>query len=127
MSRSLLYISGPYTGNNTHSTEENIKIAKEYALLAWKNGWAAVTPHLNTAGFEELTDMLTHADWVDGYLAILSRLDPNHDAVLMLPRWNESKGAVLELRTALERGIRVFYAIDFYMDVPDPAQFERKP
>ncbi len=127
MSRPLLYISGPYTGNDTHSTEENIETARQYSILAWQNGWAAVTPHLNTAGFEKFTDSLTHGDWVDGYLAILSRFNPSHDAILMLPRWRESEGAVTELKHALGRGIRVFYAIDFFMDVPDAELFELKP
>lgn len=126
MVRPILYISGPYTGNEFHSTEENIKTARQYAITAWEKGWAALVPHLNTAGFEKITGYLKHEDWVDGYLTILSRLDPKRDGILMLPRWMESKGSVMEMKHALWHGIRIFYSIDFDMGVPDAETFKLK-
>jgi len=78
--RPILYISGPYSPGYGRTVEDNIRIAREYATRAWNRGWAAITPHLNTAGFElDCTD-LRHEDWLAGDLSILSHLDPARGA-----------------------------------------------
>jgi len=107
MPRPILYLSGPYSATNGKTVTQNIEVARRYALAAWEAGWAAVCPHLNTAHFEDRCT-LSHADWLDGDLAIIERMDPDRDAMLMLPGWAHSRGALQERAAALRRGIRVF-------------------
>lgn len=107
MSRPILYLSGPYTATEGQTVADNIEVARQFAVLAWRAGWAAFCPHLNTAHFEDHCD-LAHADWLDGDLAIIERMDPDRDAMMMLPGWTASQGALQERSAALKRGIRVF-------------------
>jgi hypothetical protein len=107
MSRPILYLSGPYSANEYSSVAENIERARQFALLAWRAGWAAFCPHLNTAHFEDCCT-LAHADWMDGDLTFIERMDPDRDAMLMLPYWSQSQGALQEREAALRRGIRVY-------------------
>ena len=106
--RPILYISGPYSPGNGRTTEENVEVARAHAAAAWRAGWAAFTPHLNTSGFEETCPDLSWRDWLDGDLAILDRLDPATDAMLMLPGWQESKGASWEYYRAAALGLEIF-------------------
>lgn len=107
MSRPILYLSGPYSATEYSSVTENIETARQFALLAWRAGWAAFCPHLNTAHFEDCCT-LAHADWLDGDLTFIERMDPERDAMLMLPSWSQSRGALQERGAALRRRIRVF-------------------
>lgn len=120
MTRPILYISGPYSAGNGRTTERNIDTARAYAVAAWNMGWAAITPHLNTAHFETLCPNLDHADWLDGDLTILSRLDPHIDAMLLLPGWTRSKGAQLERDWALHYGLEVIGPVDSPEHIPAP-------
>ncbi len=119
MTRPILYISGPYTSTPDRSTAFNIGVAQGYAVVAWEKGWAAFTPHLNTARFERLCKGVTHADWLAGDLAILHRLQPGRDAILMLPHWEQSRGARLEREEAQMMGLRVYYADAIAGGVPE--------
>jgi len=109
VSRPVLYLSGPYSATEDNSVTDNIATARKYAILAWDAGWAALTPHLNTERFEE-DCRLDHADWLDGDLTFISRLDPERDAMLMLPGWMGSAGSMQERSAAIARRIRIFYA-----------------
>jgi len=111
MTRPILYISGPYSPGNGRTIAENIAIARAHAEAAWRQGWAAFCPHLNTAGFEITCPEIPHSAWLAGDLAILDRLDPATDAMLLLPDWIESPGAVREYHRAVARGIEVIYPV----------------
>jgi len=118
--RPVLYISGPYTPGNGRTTEDNIDIARAHAATAWERGWAAFCPHLNTAGFEHLCEGMSWEDWIAGDLAILDLLDPTTDAVLMLPGWEESRGATVERQRAITRGLEVFDPLVYPRCIPRP-------
>ena len=111
MTRPILYISGPYTPANGRTTEQHIAVARTHAEAAWRQGWAAFCPHLNTSGFEVTCPEIPHSAWLAGDLAILDRLDPATDAMLLLPDWIESPGAVREYHRAVARGIEVIYPV----------------
>lgn len=103
--RPVLYISGPYfSADHIHGTEGNILNASKIALEAWRKGWAVICPHKNTAGFHHATE-IPHQVWLDGDLAILLRCD----AILMIPGYNRSTGARMELDVAETTGIPVYY------------------
>ena len=111
MTRPILYLSGPYSPGNGRTVAENIAVARAHAVAAARKGWFPFTPHLNTAGFEIDCPEISHEEWLDGDLAILDLLDPAVDAVLMLPDWIESPGAVREYHRAVARGIEVIYPV----------------
>jgi len=97
----LLYIAGPFT--IAPGPEKNTEYAAAFALAAWRRGWATICPHKNSIRFEEERD-IPAAVWYDGYLAILRKCD----AVLLIPGWQKSPGAVAEKAEAERCGIRVF-------------------
>ncbi len=106
--RPLLYICGPYTGHDSEETNDNISVAREYAVAAARKGWMPFTPHLNTAGFEIDCPEISHQEWLDGDLAILRLLARARAAVLLLPGWEQSKGARLERDWAIHLNLEVF-------------------
>jgi len=93
MTRPIFYISGPYSAGNGRTVAENIAIARRYAVAAARKGWFPFTPHLNTAGFEIDCPEVPNEDWIDGDIAILRLLPRARAAVLLLPGWEQSKGA----------------------------------
>ena len=109
--RPILYLSGPYTPANGRTVADNIAVARTHAEAAWRQGWAAFCPHLNSSGFEVTCPEIPHSAWLDGDLTILDRLDPATDAMLLLPDWIESPGAVREYHRAVARGIEVIYPV----------------
>jgi hypothetical protein len=108
VTRPILYLSGPYSPGNGRTIAENIAVARSYAVAAARKGWMPLTPHLNTAHFEEDCPEVPNEGWIDGDLAILRLLPRARAAVLMLPGWEQSKGARRERQLALVRGLEVF-------------------
>jgi hypothetical protein len=101
----LIYTAGPYSPSAGAGTvEENIQRAREAALQLWEAGYTVICPHLNTANFEEEID-LQPKDYVDRDLEIVERCD----AIVMLPKWQQSLGAVRELEHALANDVDVYY------------------
>lgn len=102
----VLYIAGPYDDRQDpiHGVQENITRASRIALEYWRQGWAVICPHMNTAGFHHAKDVQRET-WIEGDIEILSRCD----AILMIPGWARSPGAKAERDYALEHGIEVIY------------------
>jgi hypothetical protein len=100
----ILYISGPFSAPDDAGIERNIAAASDVALDMWRAGWSVISPHKNTAGFQHAQD-LTHDRWMLGDFEILRKCD----AVLMLPGWSQSRGAILEHRYAGDLGLPTFY------------------
>jgi hypothetical protein len=103
----LVYLCGPYSGQ----TEKNIFQARETAKQIWEAGFTAVTPHLNTYNFH-LDCKCTYQDYIEGDLEILSRCD----YLLLLPGWEHSQGAKIELEKAKQMGMPIFLNIDDLKD-----------
>ncbi len=101
----IIYVSGKYSGKPEEITE-NIKIAREYSIKIWMEGFTALCPHLNTFNFEEDSN-LEYKDYIEGDLELLVRCD----AIFMLPKWEESKGAKIEKKFAEDNNIPVFYEV----------------
>jgi len=125
VTRPILYISGPYSAGNGRTVEDNIAVARKYAVAAVKAGWFPFTPHLNTAHFEVDCPDVAHEDWVAGDLAILSRLDPDVDAMLLLSGWTQSKGARLERDWAIHLGLEIIGPVASPEHIPAPGNRRR--
>jgi len=126
MTRPILYISGPYSAGNGRSVTDNIAVARRYAVAAAKAGWMPFTPHLNTAGFEIDCPEISHQEWLDGDIAILRLLPRAHAAVLLLPGWEQSKGARLERDWAIHLNLEVFDPPATPEEIPPAAAFRRR-
>ena len=126
MTRPILYLSGPYSAGHGRSVTDNIAVARRYAVAAAKAGWMPFTPHLNTAGFEIDCPEISHEEWLDGDLAILRLLPRARAAVLLLPGWEQSKGARLERDWAILLNLEVFDPPATPGDIPPAAAFRRR-
>jgi dTMP kinase len=103
--RMLLFVSGPYSGD----VDKNIEIAEKVAIDVWEAGHTAFCPHLNTAHFEEKSNV-PYERYLAGCLETLVRCD----AIVMVPGWEDSPGAKVELDFASSHGIPVYV----YPDLP---------
>jgi hypothetical protein len=102
----LVYVSGKYSGDVDTNIENAAKIAGEL----WDMGHAVICPHMNTAHFEHRCSA-TWKTYIDGDLNMISRCD----AIVMVPGWEDSKGAVVEKEYAERLHIPVW----FYPELPD--------
>jgi len=110
----LIYIAGKYSGLNFNKVEINIRKARNTALKLIQKigslGYFPITPHMNTAHFEEYEAILDGIDyeyWLNGSRELLERCD----ALLLLDNWNDSNGATKEKEIAEAKGIPIFYSI----------------
>jgi len=92
----VIYVAGPYTPWNvgeylSSSIDNNIEIARQFAIRLWQKGFTVICPHLNTAHFEQDCPC-KYDDYLQGDLELLSRCD----AIFMLPNWEYSTGAKME-------------------------------
>lgn len=98
--RIVVYVSGPYSGPDRESIKANIAAARAAAVELWDSGYTALCPHTNTIHFEDDCS----CGW-DDYLAGDCELIARSDVVLMLPGWEQSRGACRERERALALGI----------------------
>ena len=126
MTRPILYIAGPYSAGDGRTVAENIAVARAHAVAAARRGWMPLTPHLNTAHFEVDCPEIPNDEWIEGDLTILRSLGPRTAAVLMLPGWEESKGARLERDWAIHLNLEVFDPPATPWDLPPAAAFRRR-
>ena len=108
----LIYVAGKYSGKNFEEISKNIISAKKAAIELLKNGWAVITPHLNTCHFELYEKYIgyTHKDWLKMDVVMLERCD----AIFMLKNWKDSKGAKIELDFAREHEIKIYFENEGY-------------
>jgi len=102
----LIYVSGHYT---TGDKDANIAAAREIAVALWQMGHAVICPHANTAHFEDFAT-ITYDQFIAGDLMMIARCD----ALVMVPGWEDSKGARAEHFYALQQGIPIYV----FPDVP---------
>lgn len=97
----LIYVAGPFRGDNAWEVENNIRRAESLALQVWRLGAAALCPHANTRFFG---NALCSIDKQTGDIEILRRCD----AVILTEYWRRSSGARAEVAEAYNRGLPVF-------------------
>ena len=104
----IAYVAGPYRGKskisivNKLQVIRNIMAARKVAKELWKQGYAAICPHSNTALFDGVAP---DQAFLDGDIEILKRCD----LIVMIPGWRRSTGSLSELRVAQRWNIKAYY------------------
>jgi hypothetical protein len=96
----LIYVAGPFSAPTREGVEDNIRKATEYGLLVARCGGMPVVPHANTAHPDYETAQ-GYEFWIKGTAKLMARCD----GVLMIPGWEQSRGARGEYALALSLGI----------------------
>lgn len=105
----LIYVAGAYTAPTKEEVQAHIDRAEEVGKLVLEHGYVPLIPHRITA-FWDIDPRFAHMQhgcWMNKVcIPWLNRCD----AIVMVPGWQESKGAVMEHQHASNRGIPIFYA-----------------
>ena len=88
----LLYTAGPITANCDGTMAEHVERAKGIAVRLRREGWSVVCPHLNSAEIAGFT--------LDDYLREDFTILRRCDALVLLPGWRNSQGAIREVEFA---------------------------
>ena len=103
----LIYVAGRYRAPTREGVNLNIQAATMVGLMAAEKGWYPVIPHTNTMHFEHLADK--HDEfYLDGTLELMRRCD----AVVMVPGWKKSSGAIGEVNEAKRLNMDIFFVAD---------------
>lgn len=89
----IVYVSGPYRADTIAGMHRNIENARAVAEYLWKQGYAVICPHLNTAYMDGVAadDVILKGD-----LVILRVCD----AIAFVEGWYNSEGSQDEWQEA---------------------------
>jgi len=107
------YISGAYSSPDPDEIQKNIVVALVAAVqVAMKTDWKPIVPHVSG------DHRVSWIEAMDRCRGIVNALDPIRDAVVMLPNWKNSIGAIEERQWAVDLGIQVLYFDDLFPGAP---------
>ena len=106
--QSVVYIAGKYTDESHDQVFENIYLARRFAKMYWRKGYAVICPHTSTSFMDGITGK--YCPFIEGDLTILSRLSKEKgDFIAVLPNYETSKGTKGEIKFAKDKGLEVLY------------------
>lgn len=101
----VIYVAGPYRADTEWGVVQNIRHAEEAAIRLWKEGWAVLCPHKNSALLGGSLGDVDDSTWLAGGLELLRR----SDAIYMLKGWSNSSGAVKEFQLAIKLNLLTLF------------------
>jgi hypothetical protein len=104
------YLSGPMTAKGGYLVEENVAAGLRAYLACLRAGVPAFSPHVCGA-FPSAWADIPWETWLAYDFAVIDRC--TH--VVMLPRWETSKGAIAEREYAERQGIPVHESLDGFL------------
>jgi len=96
-----VYVAGRYTAPTRTQEVQNIYAALKAACALTKKGWRPIVPH--AAG----SHRVTWDEAMDRCLSTIQGMTPERDCLVLLPGWEESRGAVEERELATALGLPV--------------------
>ena len=99
----MVYIAGPYRDPDPAQIVENVLDAVRAAQYLLSRGFSVTCPHSMMHGWEVKPD-LTDAMFLENGLEQVRRCD----VLLLVGRWRESEGSLVELAEADRQGLRVY-------------------
>ena len=105
------FISGPYTAIGEDAVHDHVERAAQMKAALMRRGHYTYCPHMESAFFEEDYSDITRKMHLDNCIA---QLDPS-EAIMMLPNWARSEGAITEHGIMVSRGRPVY---DDILQVP---------
>lgn len=97
----VIYIAGPFRGENAWKVEQNIRRAEMVAWEVANRGHAPLCPHTNTRFFD---GTLTDEYWLECGLVLLERCD----AMVLVEGWETSEGTAGEIKHAEKNSIPIY-------------------
>ncbi len=98
----LLYIAAPYRATTTAAINNNIHEASLMAQYYWKQGYAVICPHLNSAHFDGLVSD-------DKFLKATKLMLSKCSHIALHPRWSSSDGCLAEYKYACQHKLKVHF------------------
>jgi hypothetical protein len=102
----LVYIAGPFSARTREGVELNIARAVALGVEVARLGAMPVCPHANTS-HPEYERVQPYSFWIEGTMLLLRKCD----AVMLVPGWENSKGACCEYDDAFQRNVPIFDAL----------------
>lgn len=95
----VIFVAGPRRARTIFGVILNIWKARRAARRLWKQGWAVICPHMNTASFKD------DGIYFRGYCQLIKRCD----AIYMLKNWQRSAGAGIEYQVAIDNHLEIIF------------------
>src|SRR5688500_16906862 len=99
----MIYLSGPITPKHGRTIEQHIDQARAVYLRFVQLAVPVYCPHLEASHPD--VQAVPYEAWIAYDLAVLEHCS----AVLTLPHWEESAGAIREVAHAITIGVQVFH------------------
>jgi hypothetical protein len=122
MDKTYTYIAGPYRASNGghdyqsyYDIDQHINEARMWATRLANEGIPFFCPHLNSTHMEVIAPNVPPEYWYKLDMLILEHAS----ALLLIPGWRDSKGALAERDRARELGITCYTTSIFAMLVQD--------
>jgi hypothetical protein len=120
MSIPVGYVSGKYNDDSQEQVEANVADAALCGAKLIKMGYAAVVPHCNCHLPSQFCyPPVPDEEWLKVCLSLMERCD----FVVLIPGWEDSPGAQVEVEHAHKCGIPVFG----WNFIPDLHEWEEDP
>jgi hypothetical protein len=106
-----VYVAGKYNDSDVIKILSNMRLGMRTCVEVFKRGFAPFCPWLDY----QFSLMLREGEnlTVEDYYAYSMAWLEASDCVLMLPNWEDSKGAIAEKKRADELYIPVYYDMDY--------------